>query len=490
MLNIKLSLLALVALLSFGAAASASPAATQPTMEPENSGPVVVHLTLHPMAISQPVLRYRLLPPVADQRPGNGAIQYMMAVQSLPPDKDDKSPDDPQNRLDQQLEASPEAFSVAEADRVQALFPRRWIDMAARREHADWDIDFREEGVNTLLPHLNYLRELANVVALRARIAVVRGDFKNAERELQNDFSMARQLNAEAFVVQDLVAAGLARLILDRGVEIWVAQKDAPNLYWALSDLPQPYIDLHANLEQASLRFTSPLFAQALDGKLPPAQWTEALQEAIRLSRSFTRPAPSTAPADIEGQLKHLRDSNSAAAKKYLQSIGTPQEQIDAMPVDQLIGTWFVAQYTAMSDELWKAWPLPYPQAEPILIRAEEELDREKQNGNPFLEVISMPVARMRYTFADLDRHIAIVRLVEAARDYAARHDGRPPQRLDQITDVPVPNDPVTEKPFDYHADGQRAVIDAPAPSEAMPPEALLRLSPPRGTRYELTFVK
>jgi len=68
---------------------------------------------------------------------------------------------------------------------------------------------------------------------------------------------------------------------------------------------------------------------------------------------------------------------------------------------------------------------------------------------------------------------------VEALRDYAARHDGRPPDRLEQIADLPVPPDPATGKPFDYAVQGQVVRLDALTPWWWR-----------TGRRLELTLVK
>ena len=54
-----------------------------------------------------------------------------------------------------------------------------------------------------------------------------------------------------------------------------------------------------------------------------------------------------------------------------------------------------------------------------------------------------------------IEREIDALRVVEALRNYAAGHHARLPETLDKITDVPVPNDPFTGKPFHYElADG------------------------------------
>jgi hypothetical protein len=81
---------------------------------------------------------------------------------------------------------------------------------------------------------------------------------------------------------------------------------------------------------------------------------------------------------------------------------------------------------------------------------------------------------------ARLDRRVAALRVVEAIRMYAATKGGALPESLDNITDVPVPLDPVTGKPFGYHLEGGRAQVSGP--SGGMAP--VYRLS------YGITVVK
>ena len=61
-----------------------------------------------------------------------------------------------------------------------------------------------------------------------------------------------------------------------------------------------------------------------------------------------------------------------------------------------------------------------------------------------------------------LDRRVAALRVVEAIRLYAASHDGKLPEDLNQVTEVPVPDDPATGKPFEYRRDGAAAVLALP----------------------------
>jgi hypothetical protein len=67
-------------------------------------------------------------------------------------------------------------------------------------------------------------------------------------------------------------------------------------------------------------------------------------------------------------------------------------------------------------------------------------------------------IIKLRRTEGQLEQQIALLRLVEALRLYAAEHDGKLPAQLADIT-VPLPVDPVTGKPFTYTLEGTTAHI-------------------------------
>lgn len=45
---------------------------------------------------------------------------------------------------------------------------------------------------------------------------------------------------------------------------------------------------------------------------------------------------------------------------------------------------------------------------------------------------------------------------------FASDHDGKLPKTLNEITAVPVPNNPATGKAFKYRLNGETAVLDLP----------------------------
>ena len=81
-----------------------------------------------------------------------------------------------------------------------------------------------------------------------------------------------------------------------------------------------------------------------------------------------------------------------------------------------------------------------------------------------------------------LDQRIALLRHVEALRLYAAEHEGTLPAKLSDIA-VPLPDDPVTGKPFRYEATGNTAHL------RGSPPTGLENV-PVFNIHYEVTLQK
>ncbi|MDB5293531.1 MAG: hypothetical protein JWL69_4772 [Phycisphaerales bacterium] len=458
--------------------------ATNPATRPQTREVRVVKMTLHPVATSRPALQYKLLPDLTEQTPGNAVTLYFSAAKSGP---DGKIAREWMDKVEGYFETPPDKLPVNEASQALSQFSRRLAEahLAARRQQAIWDPPLREEGAGALLPYLNDMYGFAVLWAVQAKLQIARADWPAAANTLQDGFSLAHHLNYQAGLVQGLSSAHVATLMLLGGVEDWVAQPGAPNLYWSLSDLPQPFVDLHAiaENERAIPYFTFPALLEARNGPIAPEKWTTFIMALPRVSMSgYARDEGGTFESRAQAALLAARVAPRARA--YLLSTGMPREQVETMPVDQVVGLYFLDEYRRSSGETWKAWELPFWEGAEHLRRAQQELEPAKQGiDSPMLAFVPA-LARMRSHFAQLDREVAMLRTIEALRDYAARHDGQPPDTLDQIKDLPIPLDPVTGKPFGYERAGQTAVLTAP------PPPGLVNYWTNDARRYELSFIK
>jgi hypothetical protein len=82
-----------------------------------------------------------------------------------------------------------------------------------------------------------------------------------------------------------------------------------------------------------------------------------------------------------------------------------------------------------------------------------------------------------------IDRKIAALRCIEAIRLYVGGHDGKLPAALNDLTEVPIPVDPVTGKDFEYKVDDGKAVLSAPPPPGEKPNSG-------NHLKYELTLAR
>lgn len=110
--------------------------------------------------------------------------------------------------------------------------------------------------------------------------------------------------------------------------------------------------------------------------------------------------------------------------------------------------------------------------------------------SDPKLNVVTRPIMerqirpaheRALLTMKKLDRQAAALQCIEALRLYAGTHNGSLPEKLGEITEAPVPDDPIIGKPFGYSRMGANAVLEAPPPEAGNAKDAM---------RYELKLRK
>jgi hypothetical protein len=93
----------------------------------------------------------------------------------------------------------------------------------------------------------------------------------------------------------------------------------------------------------------------------------------------------------------------------------------------------------------------------------------------PIASLLLPAISTARFSVTRLDRDIAAIQTVEALRLYAAKNGGKLPARLEDITEVPVPIDPVNGRLFDYKLEGRSATLEGKAPAGRTPENAGLR---------------
>ncbi|MCH8840132.1 MAG: hypothetical protein IH831_05545, partial [Planctomycetes bacterium] len=248
-----------------------------------------------------------------------------------------------------------------------------------------------------------------------------------------------------------------------------IAAPDSPNMYWALSELPRPLIDMREaiRLEMSFGPRFIPVLLEAESVEHSAEEWTRLLVEGIASSQELeTYP---DFPWPTEGPLSELTATGLTlvsypAAKDRLIQSGISRTRVEAMAVGQVMLIDAAREWRRIADAYEKWWYVDFPQArEPM-----REGDRVFRGGRleggfgRMLAKVLLPAIRSaRNAEMRTQWQMGALRTVEAIRMHAAEA-GSLPRSLDEIKVVPVPLNPVTLKPYQYRLDGQTAVLELP----------------------------
>ena len=448
--------------------------------KPDEELPRTVNMQIVPAAQAYPALQYKLLPGILDQKRGNAAQLYYRAANSLPEKYREKYAD----KIDEWQEMPISKLPKDEVRNVLSELqgPLREVQTASIHETCHWEMPL-EDGFSMLLPNLGDFRTLANILTLKARLEIAEGKFDKALKTLQTGFALGRDVGKGPTVIQGLVGTAIGALMLGE-VEQLVQSPDSPNLYWALRSLPNPYVNMQKAMELESI---------ILPIQFPLLKEIETTQLSVEQARELWNNILGILGGEFGGEgYPKLQNSMLATgivmflypeAKRKLIEQGYTPKQVEAMPTGQVALIHQYQMYQNTMQEMYKWFHIPYWQAKSGLDQAADELKsyknsiRDQMLGFPF--VMLMPaLTRVHFHQARMQRRIAALCCVEAIRMYAAENDGKLPSRLQQITQVPVPIDPITGKDFPYRMENGIAILEGPAPKGERTKD---------GFRYEIT---
>jgi len=418
-----------------------------------------VKLTLHPAAESRPALRYQLLPGFMDRIPGNAAVYYGKVTVEHGRFFNDQ---EWLNKIEKWRKAPLEELRADDVELPPGTIVY-WLDRAARCAYCDWQLPVREEEFYAiLLPELSQLRQFGRILGTKSRIHIARYEFDDAVKTLQTGYSAGQHAVAGETLVNSLVGIMICSITSEQVMEL-VQQPDSPNLYWALTAMPRPLIDLRpaVEAEMHSVELSFPELRDLDKAERTTAEWNERLHRFCRKLAKWSDDSNLEArtmvtAASIRGYPK---------AKRGLIERGLPRDTVEAMPVGQVVLLYTMQAYEDLRDDIFKWFFVPYPTAREKTKAAREGLSREffeEREILPVANVFLPGIEHCRTAAVRTDREIAVLRVVEALRLYAAEHDGRLPEKLND-TSVPVPDDPVTGQPFEYRVEGERAYLKGPS---------------------------
>ncbi len=477
----KLAVLAILAL-PMSVAAAPLPQ-NSPTAQPAVA---TIEITLRPAAAPVPALKYRLLPERRDQIPGNAAIFYHRASLMLISERG--------SRMADSLRASGGTLTPSEdpistwtytpirdlpRDQANQLLRERYdgilneVEQGAMRTHCDWEFEHRNDGIWVQLPEMDEIRNLARILSIKARVAILDGNPDKAMHWIETGLTLSRHIAQGPHLILAMIGATIDSLMLDCLVEL-IQAPSTPSLYWALADRPRPFIDPRPAYEGE--RYT-------LERELPELNqiddhvWSD--DEARRFAGTLQRkldsfnggkgPTDPGAEETLGSFERRFRIATMAArlypeANRALIAQGWPEGKVRAMPVLQVACLYTYSEYEKKRDEMYKWLNVPYRDSFENMTKAMDNL-MSGISENPllvFFGELTPSLNTGRMSFIRLERKFDAIQAIEAIRLYAQSHAGKFPPNLEAITEAPVPVDPATGKPFEYRVSGDTATLSGP----------------------------
>jgi len=454
-------------------------------------------MTVTPAAEPVPALKYRLMLREIDLKQGNAAPYYYRALLDMPTVQnamnesfgEDYHEWYRQNDLalgELPLERVREAVSLLQGS------PMENLRTAAGRRRCDWGWNTENihgtELISFLLDEVQRSRWLCRVLMLQARLAMATGDIDKAIDLLRINYRLARDIAKEPILVCDLVGIAIASLGNWSVIEL-ISQPGAPNLYWALAELPRPLIGIRQSI-RAEMSLGLRMFPFLLDAETAehsPEEWARLLTEGLMdiESLEISRVDHGLPTADVRvAQLGVMAMSVAVypGAKQRLVDSGMDPQRIEQMPVGQVVAIDSLREYRRISDEEEKWQYVPYgtmgQSGEPDLFwKIAQSGPLTRGYGYVAATLILPAVQAARSAEQRILWQMDAIRTVEAIRMHAAA-SGQLPRTLDEVRVVPVPLNPATDQPFAYDRNGDTAVLDLPF-SDGIPGQAY---------RFEITL--
>jgi hypothetical protein len=412
-----------------------------------------VVLDVQPVPAPVPALKYQLLPEVAEMNPGNAVPAYLKCFAEQNTFFFSKEANEERDRL---LKCPLTDIKPGSLKGYGGIALRQ-ADHAARLEYADWNIlpQIHEHGYMLPIPEVQQVRVIAQALAVRGRGQLADRDYDGAVATLKTIFSLARHMGEHPTIISTLVGLAIGQIGLGL-VEEFVQQPGAPNLYWALTGMPTPLVDLRKGAS-ADRTITEAGFGWISDRS---RVWTEAdmpaVQQKLKEYAAMTEmPAEEQKLADQWLRGRATDADWLAAARKGLTDAAYPAEAVAKYPPLQVVFHHLMRKARVQLDEGMKWLPVPYYQSEAALIelgRAPDDIEERLAR----LIVSSLP--KVKAAHARLEQRLDLLRVVEAIRLDAASNGGKLPASPSELS-VPVPIDPISGKAFEYKLDGMTATL-------------------------------
>ncbi len=393
-------------------------------------GPTTRQVETFELTPSPPSVNYWLLTNPADSLRGNADVLYADAAATLN--------DEIRGKVDDALAAytsDPSKFDAlaAEAENVKVYskLPGTFdlLAVAGRREFYRWDSSFREQGGDTLLPHLGNDRALGRLIAMHALRQIRAGQFDDAVNTLRLGFELGRKIGTEPILISGLVGLAVLGQTADATMEL-MKQPNSPNLYWAFAGMPHPMITLQEALggEMIDVPATFPEISSQPIQNITGDQSRTIYHRIVEyLEKDEYKNPDGTRPwADPKAVAGEIDRDLPPASQFYSEKFHVSADQVRSLDPYKIVISWWYCNLRTDHSQFWNISALPYPQLFLTLgdLAKRMQQEQEKQPCNVFL-IWASSVNPSAQRYMRMDRELAALTDVEAIRSYAAANDDK-----------------------------------------------------------------
>ena len=438
---------------------TASTAVAQPSPEAKD-GKQVFAITLSPMAAPKPLSNYYLTPQYKEQQPGDqlsGFMKCFMEQRNFystePANLREKFNGMTLDELPKDSRVQAKVVGgIAYPEKSRGMMAN--MDQAARYTRTEWNEYFRirEDGINWLLPEVQYMRQLASVLKVRLRGEIKNGEFDRAIITIRSMTGLAKMFETHPSIIGNLVGIAIQTIAWNR-VEEMIAQPGCPNLFWSLVELPNPPHTIARGYEGERVFLTTELdYLLTLDRPLTGPEESRCLAFFQQLIKEESPEKDSVEKSKVaqEKLTRFVADkARVEAARDRLVSVGKMKpEAVRGFSPMQVTLTDDVLSYQILRDEMMKYRNLPHQEAL-AGIDAQEKLLQALKPELVVAPALLPAIRKVKVAEVRTAQRVALLRVLEALRLHAAASKGEFPATLAD-TKLPMPLDPVTGKAFEY----------------------------------------
>ncbi len=437
----------------------------------------VIRIAADPADAPSPLLKYRFDLKPSQTTPGNAAADYRRAFaengtrgaweaarQMYPGDQIDGEP------LAERLYDSDTPLHKLPKDKIAKVSQKfdsviqNYVGPGTSRRRCDWELPTLDlkgpDLIAMLLPDIQGMRSLSRAVCLQTRAALVERRYDDAIDLMRINYTMGRDTGREPLLVCDLVGIAICGMASNTVLDL-IGSPDSPNMYWALTNLPTPLVPIRRaiEVEMEIGKRTLPFLLDVENANWSYDEWNARWKRGARVfDENHLWMDEDELPRGIELTPMLFGVASYTHAKSRMVGWGYDTDAVEAMPVGQVLALYSSRVYQDIADKMEVAQSLPYPESRAIYDEADRDLQQRGPYSNhpdreliPLASLLLPAVGASRDAEVRLDRTIAALRVIEALRMHAARNDGELPKSLGDVTCVPIPKNPATDKGFVYN---------------------------------------